>query len=134
MRYQYEAIYRIVLHRFTVDHSDSTNATELNFCCLLSENQPTPTRLFRPQLTHPPVAAKFFHAKWRKFMHTSSIWNGRWLELSLPNFFSSSSSVSSWTQLIQLSQLKSALRPSSVSSQTQLSQLLDPSHPAHPAH
>ncbi|KAA1100267.1 hypothetical protein PGTUg99_004279 [Puccinia graminis f. sp. tritici] len=25
-------------------HSDSTTATELHFCCLLSENQPTPTR------------------------------------------------------------------------------------------
>ncbi|KAA1092237.1 hypothetical protein PGTUg99_002942 [Puccinia graminis f. sp. tritici] len=42
----------------------------------------------------------------------------------------SSSSVSSWTQLIQLSHLKSALSPSSVSSWTQLSQLLDPAQSA----
>ncbi|KAA1103124.1 hypothetical protein PGT21_007266 [Puccinia graminis f. sp. tritici] len=48
-------------------------------------------------------------------MFSSSTWNGKWLELSSSNFFSSSSSVSSWTQLIQLSQLKSALGPSSTS-------------------
>ncbi|KAA1127394.1 hypothetical protein PGTUg99_036106 [Puccinia graminis f. sp. tritici] len=53
-----------------------------------------------------------FHLEWKM------------AELSSPKFFSSSSSVSSWTQLIQLSQLKSAPRPSSVSSETQLIQLI----------
>jgi hypothetical protein len=37
-------IHLILIHTNPQAHSNSTTATELNFCCLLPENQPTPTR------------------------------------------------------------------------------------------